>query len=110
MKAAGLMVLLGLGFSQCPDITSAAAQKRQEPSKKVSNLSQQSSKDTSVEKSERDLGYTEQALDPTVVKLPPGYKGNSILLLYETLTKLRLQKDEFETSKQYVERIRLAVG
>jgi len=104
---AKVIVILLVVLASGPVMESSAVQPVPQRQRKLSQLSP---KEPPLEKLERDEGYTEEPLDRSVLNFSPAYRGNSIMLLYERLSKIRFQKDEFETTYQYANRIESAVG
>lgn len=49
-----------------------------------------------------------QSFDLKQSKLPPGFKGNSVDYIYQVVDKNVMKKDEFETTREYEERVKKA--
>ena len=50
--------------------------------------------------------FSERQLDKNVANLPPGYRGNNLkALITEMIRREKFTKDEFETTKQFLDRI-----
>ncbi|OEZ50305.1 hypothetical protein JAB1_14200 [Janthinobacterium sp. MP5059B] len=94
-KVVFALVLLG-GFHHC-------LQAQDAPKSKVAPKKQQAKQTSKT--AQDSISYDENPFDISVESLPANYRGHSCAEIVRPLGNIKLEKDEFESSKAFAERI-----